>query len=87
MRFYSYPYKEISINSAFLEIPAEYQRKLQMGKVKQMVAEFNGIIVNPPKVSYRDGRYIVIDGQHTIVASRPSTAAMTCPSSAGSTLV
>ena len=67
MRFYSYPYKEISINSAFLEIPAEYQRKLQMGKVKQMVAEFNGIIVNPPKVSYRDGRYIVIDGQHTIV--------------------
>ena len=38
-----------------------------MGKVKQMVAEFNGIIVNPPKVSYRDGRYIVIDGQHTIV--------------------
>lgn len=67
MRLYSYPYKEISINSAFLEIPAEYQRKLQMGKVKQMVAEFNGIIVNPPKVSYRDGRYIVIDGQHTIV--------------------
>ena len=45
MRFYSYPYKEISINSAFLEIPAEYQRKLQMGKVKQMVAEFNGIIL------------------------------------------
>ena len=67
MRFYSYPYKEISINSAFLEIPAEYQRKLQMGKVKQMVAEFNGVIVNPPKVSYRDGRYIVIDGRHTIV--------------------
>ena len=67
MRLRIYPYKEIAINSAFLEIPAEYQRKLQMGKVKQMVAEFNGIIVNPPKVSYRDGRYIVIDGQHTIV--------------------
>ena len=31
------------------------------------MAAFNGIIVNPPKVSYRDGRYIVIDGQHTIV--------------------
>ena len=31
------------------------------------MAEFNGVIVNPPKVSYRDGRYIVIDGQHTIV--------------------
>ena len=68
MRLYAYPYKEISINSAFLEIPAEYQRKLKMGKVKQIVAEFNGVIVNPPKVSYRDGRYIVIDGQHTVVA-------------------
>ena len=67
MRLKTYPYKEIAINSAFLEIPAEYQRRLQMSKVKRMVAEFNGIIVNPPKVSYRDGRYIVIDGQHTIV--------------------
>ena len=67
MRLRIYPYKEIAINSAFLEIPAEYQRRLQMSKVKQMVAEFNGVIVNPPKVSYRDGRYIVIDGQHTIV--------------------
>ena len=67
MRLRIYPYKEIAINSAFLEIPAEYQRKLQMSKIKQMVAEFNGIIVNPPKVSYRDGRYIVIDGQHTIM--------------------
>ena len=67
MRLRIYPYKEIAINSAFLEIPAEYQRRLQMSKVKQMVAEFNGVIVNPPKVSYRDGRYIVIDGQHSIV--------------------
>ena len=67
MKLRTYPYKEIAINSAFLEIPAEYQRKLQMSKVKQMVAEFNGIVVNPPKVSYREGRYIVIDGQHTIV--------------------
>ena len=67
MRLRIYPYKEIAINSAFLEIPAEYQRRLQMSKVKRMVAEFNGVIVNPPKVSYRDGRYIVIDGQHTIV--------------------
>ena len=41
MRLRIYPYKEIAINSAFLEIPAEYQRKLQMSKIKQMVAEFN----------------------------------------------
>ena len=34
MKLRTYPYKEIAINSAFLEIPAEYQRKLQMSKVK-----------------------------------------------------
>ena len=33
MRLRIYTYKEIAINSAFLEIPAEYQRRLQMSKV------------------------------------------------------
>lgn len=63
----NHPYREVAINSAFLEVPAEYQRRLQMSKVRQMVAEFNDIIVNPPKVSYRDGHYIVFDGQHTVM--------------------
>ena len=61
------PYEEKVINSAFLEIPAEYQRKLNIPNVEKMSAEFTELIANPPKVSYRDGHYFVFDGQHTIV--------------------
>ena len=34
------PYEEKVINSAFLEIPAEYQRKLNIPNVEKMSAEF-----------------------------------------------
>ena len=51
------PYEEKVINSAFLEIPAEYQRKLNIPNVEKMSAEFTELIANPPKVSYRDGHY------------------------------
>ena len=64
------PYEEKVINSAFLEIPAEYQRKLNIPNVEKMSAEFTELIANPPKVSYRDGHYFVFDGQHTIVTRR-----------------
>ena len=64
------PYEEKVINSAYLEIPAEYQRKLNIPNVEKMSAEFSELIANPPKVSYRDGHYYVFDGQHTIVTRR-----------------
>ena len=64
------PYEEKVINSAYLEIPAEYQRKLNIPNVEKMSAEFTELIANPPKVSYRDGHYYVFDGQHTIVTRR-----------------
>ena len=63
------PYEEKVINSAFLEIPADYQRGLSIPNVEKMSAEFTELIANPPKVSYRDGHYFVFDGQHTIVAA------------------
>ena len=48
------PYEEKVINSAFLEIPAEYQRKLNIPNVEKMSAECTELIANPPKVSYRE---------------------------------
>lgn len=65
------PYEEKVINSAFLEIPADYQRGLSIPNVEKMSAEFTELIANPPKVSYRDGHYFVFDGQHTIVTRKP----------------
>ena len=64
------PYEEKVINSAFLEIPADYQRELNIPNVEKMSAEFTELIANPPKVSYRDGHYFVFDGQHTIVTRK-----------------
>ena len=70
------PYEEKVINSVFLEIPAEYQRKLNIPNVEKMSAEFTELIANPPKVSYRDGHYFVFDGQHACGQKpQPLTAA------------
>lgn len=49
---------------------AEYQRLLRMGKVEKIAANFSEYIANEPKVSYRDGRYFVFDGQNTIEARK-----------------
>ena len=64
------PYEEKVLNSAYLEIPAEYQRELSIPNIERMSAEFTEWIANPPKVSYRDGHYFVFDGQHTIVTRK-----------------
>lgn len=43
-----------------------YQRMIDTNRVARMVKQFNPNLVNPPKVSFRDGKYWVFDGQHTI---------------------
>lgn len=62
----NYEYKQI--NSAFIFTDPDYQRNLDMNRVKRIVSNFNPNLVNPPKVSYRDGKYYVFDGQHTLAA-------------------
>ena len=63
------PYAFEEINSSFLKIPVElYQRELRNAKVRRIVEDFNECVANEPKVSYRNGRYRVFDGQHTVAA-------------------
>ena len=57
------------VDSVLLNPCAEYQRLLRMGKVAKIAANFSEYIANEPKVSYRDGRYFVFDGQNTIEAT------------------
>ena len=53
------------INSKFLEVPrGSYQRELNIHRVRKIAAAFDPRLLNPPKVSYRSGRYYVFDGQH-----------------------
>ena len=62
-------YQEMMINSKMLEVPrGTYQRELNIHRVRKIAAAFDIRLLNPPKVSYRNGRYYVFDGQHTIAA-------------------
>lgn len=47
-----------------------YQRKIDAGRVDKIIKEFDGDIFNEPKVSYRDGKYWVFDGQNSLAVWR-----------------
>ena len=57
------------INSENLKVLGEdYQRDINENRVAKIIANFNETVANEPKVSFRDGKYYVFDGQHTIAA-------------------
>ena len=60
----NFEFKEI--NSKFIISDQDYQHELNPVRVAKILKEFNPNIVNTPKLSFRDGRYYVFDGQHTI---------------------
>lgn len=63
------PYREEIINSRNLEIPrSSYQRNFKQRRAIKISNEFDERVANEPKVSCRNGRYFVFDGQHTIAA-------------------
>jgi hypothetical protein len=71
MTIKQYPYKEQLIPSNLLLSPREtYQRKFSNNRANKIAKEFDERIANLPKVSYRDGKYYVFDGQHTIAARK-----------------
>ena len=45
-----------------------YQRPLDATLVRKIVSHWNPNLMNLPKVSHRDGKFFVFDGQHTIEA-------------------
>ena len=63
-------YEYCHLDSGLLTPCAEYQRLLRTEKVSQIAENFSEYIANEPKVSFRDGRYYVFDGQNTVEARR-----------------
>ena len=51
-----------------INVDGLYQRDLDLTRVDRIVREFNGDLFNEPKVSFRDGKYWVFNGQHSIAA-------------------
>lgn len=58
------------VNSKFIVAVEGYQRRLQYGKIKEIVSNYNPNKMKPLDVSYRDGKYYVYDGQHRLEALR-----------------
>lgn len=57
------------LNTADLEATGlAYQRMLDNKKIAQIVSNFNPHKFGIPKVSFRDGKYYVYDGQHRVIA-------------------
>ena len=56
-----------SSTAASWSTPRElYQRGVERKRVELIAAHFNEYVANEPKVSFRNGQFIVTDGQHTI---------------------
>lgn len=59
-----FEFKEI--NTKYIVSDRTYQREVDEARVNRMMENFNANLVNPPKLSFRDGRYYVFDGGHTV---------------------
>lgn len=59
-----------TLDSKLLEVDFDYQRMAKDREVDEIIKRFNPRLVNDIKVSFRDGKYYVIDGQHTLTALR-----------------
>ncbi len=56
------------IPANLVKVDTTYQRNIDERRVQRIVNSFDPNLVNPPKVSFRDGMYYVFDGQHTLAA-------------------
>lgn len=65
---YTTNYKTMQLSTSEIEVDETYQRDFRPAIVKKILDKWNDCLVNPPKVSKRDGKYFVFDGQHTIAA-------------------
>lgn len=68
MSDYAFTTEYKTVNSKSILAEPSYQRPVDFARVKKIVANFNPNLVNPIKVSSRDGKYFVFDGQHTLRA-------------------
>lgn len=60
---FRFEYKKL--NTKFLFVDELYQRTIDPDRVKKILDNFDPNLVNPIKVSFRDGKYWIVDGHHT----------------------
>ena len=57
--------KYMWLNNKDLQISPEIQRMLDHARAAKIAANYNPMVANPVKVSYRNGKYYIIDSMHT----------------------
>lgn len=67
-----------NLNTKELCIDVLYQRDIDRQRVRKIADNWNDVLVNPIKVSYRDGKYWVFDGQHTMAAFKVRNKGRDC---------
>ena len=75
---FSTPYEKKQLSTAILESGAAYQRKIDPRTVKKIVDEFDPRLLEEIVVSFRGGRYHVVDGQHRISALKLMNGGADC---------
>lgn len=64
------PYESKEIETGKLKIRPQYQRPLSDKRVEQMARNFDDNLAGTIEVSFADGFYWVVDGQHRLAAMR-----------------
>lgn len=64
------PYEEKEIYTAKIRGDQPYQRPINSAHVNYLVKHFDASIFGEPVVSFRDGQYFAVDGQHRIQAAK-----------------
>ena len=75
MKKKDYEYKDL--NTSMLDVDI-YQRKLDMARVRKIAREWDEHLANAVKCSFRDGKYFVFDGHHTVEAKKVHNGGKDC---------
>lgn len=67
---YSNPGTERMIHTSRLTSGLPYQRPVNSKEVERLIREWDDRLLDPIVVSFREGKYNVVDGQHRIAAMR-----------------
>lgn len=66
------------LNTRNLTSGAGYQRPIESLKIARIISVFNEHKINPIKVSFRDGKYWIFDGQHTFTVLKAMNGGEDC---------
>lgn len=78
MSNYNTTHRYMQVHSKDIFVDPVYQRQFNQRKVEKILKEFDPNPVNVPKVSFRDGKYWVFDGQHTVAVLKARNGGEDC---------